>query len=225
MHRFLLLVPLVALALAAGASGAQASASGVVVSQVYAGGGNSGASYANDFVELFNGGSSAADLTGWSIQYASAASTSWSVTALSGSIAPGRYYLVQLASSGAVGSAIPAPDATGTTNIANTGGKVALVNDATALGCGGSAGSCSALSSVVDLVGYGSATDYEGSGAAPALSSTRPAPVVHLRAAASRRTPRSTSTSSRCSRSRSSGRRSASVQRSRGTRRLRSPNA
>jgi hypothetical protein len=171
MHRFLLLVPLVALALAGGAAGAQASASGVVVSQVYAGGGNSGASYANDFVELFNGGSSAVDLTGWSIQYASAASTSWSVTALGGSIAPGHYYLVQLASSGAVGSAIPAPDATGTTNIANTGGKVALVNDATALGCGGSAGSCSTLPSVVDLVGYGSATDYEGSGAAPALSS------------------------------------------------------
>jgi hypothetical protein len=152
MHRFLLLVPLVALALAGGAAGAQASASGVVVSQVYAGGGNSGASYANDFVELFNGGSSAVDLTGWSIQYASAASTSWSVTALGGSIAPGHYYLVQLASSGAVGSAIPAPDATGTTNIANTGGKVALVNDATALGCGGSAGSCSTLPSVdVDI--------------------------------------------------------------------------
>ena len=130
MHRIRLLVPFVALALVVGAP-ARASTSGLVVSQVYAGGGNSGASYTNDFVEIFNGGSSAADLTGWSIQYASAASTSWSVTALAGSIQPGHYYLVQLASSGSVGAALPSPDTTGTTNIANSGGKVALVSAAT----------------------------------------------------------------------------------------------
>ena len=171
MHRIRLLVSLVALALILGAP-ARASTSGLVVSQVYAGGGNSGASYTNDFVEIFNGGSSAADLTGWSVQYASAASTSWSVTALAGSVQPGRYHLVQLASSGSVGAALPSPDTTGTTNIANSGGKVALVSATTALACGASAGSCSAVSSVVDLLGYGSATDYEGSGAAPALSST-----------------------------------------------------
>jgi hypothetical protein len=172
MHRFRLLVPLVALALLVGAPAAHASSSGLVVSQVYAGGGNSGASYTNDFVELFNGGSSAADLTGWSVQYASAASTSWSVSALGGSIQPGHYYLVMLASSGAVGSAMPSPDATGTTNVANSGGKVALVQGTTALTCGASAGSCSAVSSVADFLGYGSAADYEGAGAAPALSST-----------------------------------------------------
>src|SRR5215468_5185398 len=80
MHRFRLLVPLLALAVAfAVGPAAHACSSGLVVSQFYAGGGNSGASYTNDFVEVFNGGSSAADLTGWSIQYASAASTSWSV--------------------------------------------------------------------------------------------------------------------------------------------------
>src|SRR4051812_25930316 len=88
MHRLRLLVLLVALALAAGVPVGHASSSGLVVSQVYAGGGNSGATYTNDFVELFNGGSSAADLTGMSVQYASAASTSWAVTALGGSIAP-----------------------------------------------------------------------------------------------------------------------------------------
>ena len=38
--------------------------------------------------------------------------------------------------------------------------------------CGAAAGSCSAVSSVRDLVGYGGATDFEGSGAAGALSST-----------------------------------------------------
>ena len=171
MHRIRLLVPLV-LALVVGAPSASAASAGVVVSQVYAGGGNSGASYTNDFVELFNGGSSAVDLSGSTLQYASAASTSWSVTALTGSIQPGHHYLVQLASSGSVGAALPAPDATGTTNIANSGGKVALVQGTTALSCGATAGSCSAVSSVADLVGYGSAADYEGAGAAPALSST-----------------------------------------------------
>ncbi len=172
MHRFRLLVPLVCLALFAGVPVGHASSSGLVVSQVYAGGGNSGASYTNDFVELFNGGSSAADLTGMSIQYASAASTSWGATALGGSIQPGHYYLVMLASSGAVGAVMPSPDATGTTNLANTGGKVALVQGTNALSCGASAGSCSAISSILDFVGYGTAADYEGSGAAPALSST-----------------------------------------------------
>lgn len=148
------------------------ASSGVVISQVYAGGGNAGATYTNDFVELFNPGSASVDLTGWTIQYASAASTSWSVTALTGAIAPGRFYLVALASTAAVGSALPAPDATGTTNLAASGGKVALVSDSTALACGATAGSCAASPSLRDLVGYGSATDYEGSGPAPALSST-----------------------------------------------------
>jgi hypothetical protein len=79
---------------------------------------------------------------------------------------------VQLASGGANGTALPTADATGTTNLAATGGKVALVDDATALSCGASAGSCSTASTVEDLVGYGSAADYEGTGAAPAGSAT-----------------------------------------------------
>src|SRR5580765_5251603 len=68
---------------------AHGATSNVSVSQVFAGGGNAGATYANDFVELFNRGGSAVDLTGWTVQYASATSTSWSATPLSGSIAPG----------------------------------------------------------------------------------------------------------------------------------------
>jgi uncharacterized protein len=151
---------------------AHGATSNVVVSQVFAGGGNAGASYTNDFVELFNRSAAAVDLSGWTIQYASAASTSWQTTALAGSIGPGRYYLVQLASTASVGAPLPAADATGTTNLASAGGKVALVRDAAALTCGASAGSCSSVPLVEDLVGYGSATDYEGVGAAPALSST-----------------------------------------------------
>ena len=152
---------------------AHGATSNIVVSQIFAGGGNAGASYTNDFVELFNRGAAAVNLTGWTIQYASGASTSWQTTTLSGSVGPGRYYLVQLASTASVGSPLPAADATGTANLATAGGKVALVRDTVALTCGATAGSCSSAPLVEDLVGYGSATDYEGSGGpAPALGGT-----------------------------------------------------
>ena len=152
--------------------GALAASPSLVVSQVFAGGGNTGAPYANDFVELFNRGSTAVDVTGWAVQYAAATATSWATTTLAGTVQPGRYYLVQLASSAAIGAALPAPDATGTTNLAATGGKVALTSNAAALTCGAAAGTCSAVPGVVDLVGYGPASDFEGAGSAPALSAT-----------------------------------------------------
>lgn len=172
MHRIRLLVVLSFAALLLAAPAAPSSSSGVVVSQVFAGGGNAGASFDHDFVELFNTGSSSISLNDWTVQYASAASTSWQTTILAGSIPGHGYFLVQLNSAAAVGAAIPVPDAVGTTNMAVSGGKVALVTTSTALTCGASAGSCSAASGVDDLVGYGSATSYEGSAAAPALSSS-----------------------------------------------------
>jgi Lamin Tail Domain len=173
MKRIHLLVLLSALALPFGVASARGSGAGsLVVGELYAAGGNSGAAYADDYVELFNRGSSSVAVDGWTLQYASASSTSWQSTALSGTIPAGGRYLVQLASGGANGAALPAADATGTSNLAVTGGKVALVDDATSLSCGDSAGSCSAVSGVEDLVGYGSAVDYEGSGAAPAGSAT-----------------------------------------------------
>ncbi|HEX6761565.1 MAG TPA: lamin tail domain-containing protein [Gaiellaceae bacterium] len=171
MHRARLLLAVAAAAALTLVPLARAGSPDAVIGQVYAGGGNAGATYTNDYVELFNRGGTAVDLTGWTIQYASAASTSWQATALAGTIVPGHRYLVQLGSTAAVGAALPAPDATGTTNLAASGGKVALVRDATALACGGSPGSCTSTS-IADLVGYGAAADYEGAGAAPALDST-----------------------------------------------------
>jgi hypothetical protein len=173
MKRISLLVLLSVLALPLGAASARAGGSGsIVVGEVFAAGGNSGASYANDYVELFNRGAGAVVIDGWTLQYASAASTSWQSTALSGTIPAGGRYLVQLASGGTNGAALPAPDATGTSNLAVTGGKIAVVDSASALSCGASPGSCSAVSGVQDLLGYGSAADYEGSAAAPAPSAT-----------------------------------------------------
>src|SRR5690242_17777742 len=167
-HLFMLALAVVLLA----APAARSVSSDLVIGQLFAGGGNANAPYTNDFVELFNRGSTRVDLANWSVQYASSAATTWQVTPLSGSVAPGGRYLVQLASAAAVGSPLPTPDATGTTNLAVSGGKVALVRTTTGLACGASPGSCSADPGVADLVGYGSATDYEGAGPAPAIGNT-----------------------------------------------------
>ena len=172
MHRIRLLAVLALAMLVVAVPARPASSTGLVVSQVYAGGGNAGASFTHDFVELFNAGPSEVDVNGWTVQYASAASTSWQTTILAGQIPAGRHFLVQLSSAAAIGAALPTPDATGTTNMAVSGGKVAVVTGSTALTCGGSAGSCSGAGSIEDFVGYGSAADYEGASAASALSAS-----------------------------------------------------
>jgi hypothetical protein len=137
---------------------------------VYGGGGNSGATYKNDFIELFNRSSAAVSVSGWSVQYASAGGSSWLVTKLSGTIQPGQYYLVQEYQGSGGTTNLPTPDATGTTNLNATTGKVALVNNQTALTC---TTSCVPSAQIVDFVGYGSsASSYEGSGPAPTLSNT-----------------------------------------------------
>src|SRR3712207_5067450 len=105
---------------AAPASGGRTT--GIDISQVFGGRGHAGAPFANDSVELFNRGTSAVSVDGWSIQYATASGTSWSATPLAGTIAPGGSYLIALAS-GANGAALPAADATGTTNLAAGSGK------------------------------------------------------------------------------------------------------
>jgi hypothetical protein len=173
MYRILLLALLSALLLLPSTAGA--STSGVVVSQIYGGGGNSGATFQNDFVELFNAGATAVDISGWTVQYATAAGTSWQTTSLTGTIPAAHHYLVQLASSAAVGAPLPTPDATGASNLAATGGKIALVRGSAPLACGATAGSCSPDPTVEDIVGYGSASDFEGTGSAPATSSTQAA--------------------------------------------------
>ena len=144
----------------------------VVISEVYGGGGNSGAQYRNDFVELYNSGDVAQSVDGWSVQYASSAGASWAATPLTGSVPPGGFYLVQeAAGANAAGTviALPTPDAAGATNLSATAGEVALVNTATALtGC---VTACDSAAGVVDFLGFGAAKDSAGTPTA-ALSNT-----------------------------------------------------
>ncbi|MBX9639865.1 MAG: lamin tail domain-containing protein, partial [Mycobacteriaceae bacterium] len=142
----------------------------VVISQVYGGGGNTGATYKNDFIELYNRGTLAVSLSGWSVQYASAGGTTWAATPLTGSIQPGQYYLIQQAIGAGGTTNLPTPDATGTIAMSGTAGKVALVTSTTALSCGGA---CAGTTSVRDFVGFGAtANNFEGSGPTPAPSNT-----------------------------------------------------
>jgi uncharacterized protein len=139
----------------------------IVISQVYGGGGNVGATYTNDFIELFNRGISPVDVTGWSVQYASSAGTTWQVTTLSGSIAPGQYYLVQEAAGAGGTTPLPTPDASGSIAMSAASGKVALASTAVTL-----SGSCPTGGAIIDFVGYGAANCFEGSAAAPGLTNT-----------------------------------------------------
>lgn len=142
----------------------------VLINEVYGGGGNSGAPFNQDFVELVNTGETAVDLSGWSVQYASAAGNSWNNKVdLSGSIQPGAQFLIGLAT-GVTGDALPTPDLTGSINLSGSNGKVALTRTTTELA--GSTGIANVAEDVVDFVGYGTASDFAGAAAAPAASNT-----------------------------------------------------
>lgn len=145
-----------------------------VISEVYGGGGNSGATLTRDFVELGNAGSAAYDLAGYSVQYlpgAPSASSLWQVTTLSGSVAPGGRFLVAEAAGTGGSTALPTADATGSVAMSATSGTVALVSGTTALTCK-TAADCAADGRIVDLVGYGSALVREGGGPATGASNT-----------------------------------------------------
>jgi len=146
------------------------SNSAIVISQIYGGGGNAGAVFQNDYVELYNRGTTTMDITGWSLQYASASGSGWDFTKqpLGGKIAAGEYYLIALASGGNDGSPLPAANIQGQINMSGTNGKIALVRNFDGL-----VGNCPTDNpDLMDLVGYGNADCREGTATAPAASNT-----------------------------------------------------
>ncbi|MGH3378503.1 MAG: lamin tail domain-containing protein [Actinoallomurus sp.] len=159
---------------AADSTASATPATSVMINEVYGGGGNSGATYTNDFVELTNRGDSAVNLDGWSVQYHPGGATgSWQVTQLSGSIAPGGFYLVGEGKGAGGTQALPATQASGDIAMSGTAGSVALAQSGTALTCADSA-ACQSAS--VDLVGYGTAAIREtapASGASNTASEQR----------------------------------------------------
>ena len=149
----------------------RASANGIVISQIYGGGGNAGSTFKNDFIEIFNADGATVNLSGWSVQYSSAAGTTWQVTPLNGALAPGQYFLIQEAQGAGGTTNLPAPNATGNIAMSATAGKVALVSSTVAL-----SGGCPVGGAIIDFVGYGTgaggASCFEGTTAAPTLTNT-----------------------------------------------------
>jgi hypothetical protein len=155
---------------------------GLVISQVYGGGGQSDAVYNRDYVELFNRTRSPIKLAGLSIHYAATAGDFVYGGGLPDDavVPPGGYYLVGFAA-GVAGKDLRT-DGAGlpVVNILPVNGKIALVRDADVdpmnapdaaaqqLGCGRTEARCNNEPRIVDMVGYGAATDHEGSGPAPA---------------------------------------------------------
>src|SRR3954447_21508038 len=141
-------------------SAVAAPSTSLVVSQVYGGGGNQGATYTNDFIEVFNRGTTEINLRAWSVQYAASGGTSWQRTHLTDvKLAAGQYYLVREAAGTRGTTPLPPPDALGSIPMAGGAGKVALVSNQDTL-----QGVCPTVG-VVDFVGYGSGTNcFEGSG-------------------------------------------------------------
>ena len=147
-----------------------------MISEVYGGGGNAGATFSHDFIELYNPTGSVISLTGWSVQYRSAAGTTAQVTnferqhrrgwALSGASrrpwAPGA------------GVALPVPNATGTIAMSGSAGVVFLANNTTPVNTvqGDFANAGVRPANVIDTVGYGTtSTTYETTNTAVNLTS------------------------------------------------------
>ncbi|GAA3223911.1 ExeM/NucH family extracellular endonuclease [Oerskovia jenensis] len=159
---------------AAGTASAAVDGSSVVINEAYLNGGSANAPYLNKFVELYNPTAADIDLTGWSVQYRSATGTGASngVVPLTGTIKAGGYYLVQGASNGANGAALPTPDATGTIAPQGQNGTLALVRSASAITI--TPGSVVGNAQVVDLLGYGTSNTFETAAAPAGTANTVP---------------------------------------------------
>ncbi len=150
-------------------------AGSIIISQAYGGGGNTGATYINDFVELYNTTDAAIDLTGVVLFYASKTGlfklpTDDGVTypvliELTGTIEAHGYYLIQCAAGTGGTVALPTPDATCGITMGGTGFKLALCNTIDRPVDASSA-------NIIDFVGTDGSNFFEGPAAAPAPSNT-----------------------------------------------------
>ncbi|MGI4757567.1 MAG: lamin tail domain-containing protein [Janthinobacterium lividum] len=153
----------------------RAASSTVVISQVYAAGGNSGATYNADYVELFNLSSAPVNITGWSLQYfsATAAATSTpTISPVTGTVIlqPGQRYLIQ-ATPGTTGVALTnAADQT-SSNLAMgaAAGRIYVTNSTAALS---NASGCP--TNYVDFVGYGTTANCFETARAPQPTVSQP---------------------------------------------------
>ena len=154
------------------AAPAQAVSPDLVISEVYGAGGNTGATYNADFVELYNPTAGPISLSGLAVQYRSQAGTTGNAFPLTGSVAAGEHYVIQMSATGVNGAAVPGVDATASPAFSMSGsdGQVLLLNSTTAFG---GSGNIAGNAAVRDMVGYGNgATTFETANTGVDLTST-----------------------------------------------------
>lgn len=151
----------------------------IVINEVYGGGGNSGATYKNDFIELINTGTSEVTLSGATLQYASSSGTFNQYHTLPDiTLKPGQTYLIQ-EGAGTGGTTdleadyvAPIPTNFGEGNNTTAGFNMSGTNLKIVLASNGTQVTGPNDTNVLDFVGTGNANQYEGAGAAPAMSNT-----------------------------------------------------
>jgi len=137
------------------AAGGAYQSGDVVISQIYANGGNGGAFYKNKLFELYNTTDREINFNNqWALIYVSATGTAFGAgTKLTGTIKAHGYYLVA-GSAGATGADVPVmPDQTTTLNPSGSaGGIIALANSTTGL-------TSQDDPNAIDIVAYGNGTN------------------------------------------------------------------
>lgn len=153
---------------------AVAASNGIVISEFYGNGGNASAVRNADFVELYNPTATPIDLAGTSVQYRSATGTAAAngVAPLSGTVQPGKTFLVRLTTPTANGTNLPKADlvATGVT-AGGTNGTIWIAKGTTALNPG--TGSVVNNADVIDLIGFGTSNTFETAAATGVSDNTK----------------------------------------------------
>jgi uncharacterized protein len=117
----------------------------VVINEIYGGGGKSSAPFNQDFVELFNNGTDAVDISGFQLEYANPTRSFRTIATIPAStiLGAGEFYVIG-GVRGAIGAALPHVDFRTSANLNATAGKVELLDSS---------------SSLADLVDYGTAAN------------------------------------------------------------------
>ena len=159
---------------------AQSGPSGMRISQIYTRGGESGAAFRSDFVEIFNGGTAPVDINEWSVYVKGLGGDPSGfgrvfLTSQNAGVEPGHFVLVRMGSGGTNGSPLPQPDASAVIfgfeeslfNMNADSAQVALLRKGAP---DPPRNGCPVLPSdgIEDYVGYGNSVCSEGGQPAPA---------------------------------------------------------
>jgi hypothetical protein len=153
----------------------------VVISQVYSNGGNSGSTYQNNYLELFNRTNNPIDFDGWRIYFTSANGTFDQAIAFVSSrqifIGAHQYLLIRFGPDSSNGAPVPAdllvpfnppPPGLPTANLSPSGKVFLTMPNVNLFG-----NTCPPNAAIIDFVGYGStASCFEGSGPTATISNT-----------------------------------------------------